>query len=169
MGDYVGNTDGAAVTRHASINALRAAISPDVTIVDVIDDNGRNDAPTPFGAPTEHAEQCALFAWAAANEAAHPELAMLAAVPNGGARHPAVAAQLKAEGVKAGYPDILLDCARGRWHGLRIELKRADHSNTPTKAQQEWIMRLRYYGYSAVVAYGCDEAINAIMAYLAQE
>jgi hypothetical protein len=119
--------------------------------------------------PTEHAEQVELFAWAERMQEAHPELVQLVAIPNGGYRPMTTAAKLKAEGVKAGYPDIILDVARGRWHGLRIELKRADHSNGPTAEQREWIERLRYYGYSAVVAYGAAEAQQVITAYLAQE
>jgi len=35
--------------------------------------------------------------------------------------------------------------------------------------QEEWIDRLRYYGYSACVCYGAQEAQQVIMAYLAQE
>lgn len=118
---------------------------------------------------SEHDEQVALFAWADLAEAEHPELAMLFAVPNGGQRHPAVAAKLKAEGTKAGVPDILLDVARGRFHGLRIELKRADHSNGPTPEQNEWIAHYHYYGYSAVVCYGAQDAIGVIQAYLSQD
>lgn len=123
----------------------------------------------PARAPSEHDEQAALFAWAAANEAAHPELCMLAAVPNGGYRPQSTAARLKAEGVRAGYPDVLLDVPRGRFHGLRIELKRADRANHATPAQGAWIERLRYYGYCAIVAYGAQEAIGAIQAYLSQD
>lgn len=119
--------------------------------------------------PSEHDEQCALFAWAAAMEGQYPDLCMLAAIPNGGYRPMATAAMLKAEGVKAGYPDILLDVARGRWHGLRIELKRADRSNHATPAQEEWIARLRAHGYRAIVTYGFEEARTAIMDYLNQE
>lgn len=118
------------------------------------------------GVPTEHEEQVALFQWAAANEGAMPELAMLAAIPNGGYRPMATAAMLKMEGVKAGYPDIVLDVPRGRWHGMRIELKRADRSNHPTPAQREWLDRLRAHGYMAVCCYGAQEAIDAITAYL---
>lgn len=121
------------------------------------------------GARSEHDEQCALFAWAAAMEGAHPELAMLFAVPNGGARHPAVAAQLKASGTKAGVPDVLLLCRRGGFGGMAIELKKADRSNKPTLLQMAWIERLRVYGYMALVCYGADEAIAAILAYLGQE
>lgn len=48
-------------------------------------------------------EQTALFHWAAfAAKHEHPELALMFAVPNGGHRHPVVAAKLKAQGVKAG-------------------------------------------------------------------
>ncbi len=120
-------------------------------------------------APLEHDEQVALFAWADAMQGEHPELAMLFAIPNGGARHPAVAAQLKAEGVKAGVPDVFLACARGRWHGLFVELKRADRSNHATSAQRAWMEMLRRYGYATMVCYGATEAINAIMGYLTQE
>ena len=124
--------------------------------------------------PSEHDEQAALFAWAELREAAHPELRNLFAVPNGGARHPAVAAQLKAEGVRRGVPDLFLAVMRrgsdGRtWGGLFVEMKRADHSNHATPEQQEWIARLRANGYMAVVAYGATEAQQCIMAYLAQD
>lgn len=149
-----------------------------------IKDDGRGSRPAPYRlteardlpgqrqrpstAPTEHEEQVALFAWAAANEGAHPELAMLHATPNGGYRPMTTAVMLKAEGVKAGVPDILLPIPRGQWHSLWLELKRADHSNGPTKEQQEWIKQLRHYGNMALVCYGADEAIAAIESYLAQ-
>ncbi len=116
--------------------------------------------------PTEHEEQVALFQWAEANEAQYPSLAMLAAIPNGGYRPMTTAAMLKAEGVKAGYPDILLDVARGPYHGLRIELKRADHSNRPTDAQRDWLARLAFEGYQVAVCYGAQEAIKVITDYL---
>ena len=117
-------------------------------------------------APTEHEEQVALFQWAEANEAQYPSLAMLAAIPNGGYRPMTTAAMLKAEGVKAGYPDILLDVARGQYHGLRIELKRADRSNHATDAQRDWLARLAFEGYRTAVCYGADEAIKVITDYL---
>ena len=116
--------------------------------------------------PTEHEEQVALFQWAEAHEAQYPSLAMLAAIPNGGYRPMTTAAMLKAEGVKAGYPDIVLDVARGPYHGLRIELKRADRSNHATDAQREWLARLNFQDYLAVVCYGADEAIKVITDYL---
>ena len=118
-------------------------------------------------APSEHDEQCALFAWAAANEAAHPELCCMFAIPNGGHRHPAVAAQLKAEGVRAGVPDICLPIARGRFHSLWIEMKRKP--NTTTDAQRQWLDTLHQQGHCAVVCWSAAEAQQTIMAYLGQE
>ena len=117
-------------------------------------------------APTEHEEQVALFAWAAVNAGAHPELSLLFAIPNGGYRPMATAAMLSAEGVKAGVPDCCLPVARGRYHSLWLELKRKDHSNHATPAQLDWIERLRDDGCMAVVAYGADEAIKTIEHYL---
>lgn len=116
--------------------------------------------------PTEHQEQVALFQWAEANEAQYPSLAMLFAVPNGGYRPMATAAMLREEGVKAGVPDCCLPVARGRFHSLWLELKRSDHSNHPTPAQQEWIERLRSYGHMTAVCYGAQEAIKVITDYL---
>jgi len=156
---------------------LRAYLrnSPDVKIGDLGGLNISTDAleanagALGGSAPLEHDEQVELFEWADAAQGEHPELCMLFAIPNGGARHPAVAAQLKAEGVKAGVPDVMLAVARGRWHGLFVELKRADRSNHATSAQKAWMEMLRRYGYSTIVCYGATDAINAIMGYLTQE
>lgn len=120
--------------------------------------------------PTEHEEQVALFAWAEASGIT--ELAWMFAVPNGGYRHPATAAHLKAEGVKAGAPDIFLPIPRycfahdSMYHGMFLELKRVDHSNKPTPEQEAWLTELTAQGYYAVVAYGCEEAIDHILCYL---
>lgn len=120
----------------------------------------------PVIVPTEHEEQVALFQWAEANEAQYPELRNLVAFPNGGYRPMATAAALKAEGLKAGLPDLALLCQRGSKGALFIEMKKADHSNKPTAAQTDWIERLRQCGYMAVVCYGAQEAIKVITDYL---
>lgn len=158
------------MTRFADLATLRRSISPDVRIVD--------DAPRPPAyrltevkgapAPSEHDEQVALFAWAAENEATHPELCMLHATPNGGYRPIVTAVKMQQEGQKRGYPDISLDVARGKFHGLRIELKRRKGARISAE-QEEWIARLRYYGYSACVCYGAADAQQCIMAYLQQD
>lgn len=118
---------------------------------------------------TESETQQAIFEWANYQANLIPELEMLFAIPNGGARHPAVGARMKAEGVKRGYPDIGLDVPRTRpeggvYHGFRLELKVG--KNKPTPEQEWWLERLNAQGYRAVVAYGFDAAVAAIEAYL---
>lgn len=118
----------------------------------------------------EHREQAALFEWARLAIATHPDLDMLFAVPNGGDRHPAVAARLKAEGVRAGIPDIFLDVPRRGFHGLRIELKApGGNGSKPGSLEPEQLDRLNAYnerGYKAVARWGWVAARNTIIDYL---
>lgn len=144
--------------------AALLADNPDIIVQDgYVTDDG---IPTSHRA-SEHDEQVAIFTWAESMEAQHPELRMLHSTPNGGHRHMSVAVAMKAEGQRAGVPDMCLPVARGRWHSLYIELK--VRPNKPTPEQLDWIDRLRYYGNSAIICYGAQEAISAIMAYLAQD
>lgn len=115
--------------------------------------------------PTEHQEQVTLMHWVQLNKARLPALNNMTAVPNGGARHIAVARKLKAEGVSKGYPDILLDHPSNGYHGLRIELKRLKGSY-PTTEQKEWLSRLNKAGFKAVVCKGWFEAKEVIEEYL---
>lgn len=112
----------------------------------------------------EEHEQTALFRWAAMQENVYPELRWMHHVPNGGHRHKATAARLKAAGVKAGVPDVCLPVPRGGYHGLYVEMKFG--KNKPTKNQQMWIKGLRENGYKAQVCYSCEDAIEAIKGYL---
>ncbi len=113
----------------------------------------------------EHAEQAALFRWASFARARFPELALLHAIPNGGHRHKAVAARLKAEGVKAGVPDVCLPVARGGHHGLYIEMKTA--TGKPSKLQRRWLVLLREQGYRAELCHGWMTARIVLENYLA--
>jgi hypothetical protein len=113
---------------------------------------------------SEHAEQAALFRWAEFARARLPELALLYAVPNGGHRHKATAARLKAEGVKRGVPDVCLPVARSGAHGLYIELKTERGKATPE--QLGWIRALRRQGYAAEVCRGWESARSMIEHYL---
>ncbi len=115
-------------------------------------------------APTEHDHQKALFEAAARLSPQYPELNMLYAVPNGGHRHIAVARKLKAEGVKAGVPDVCLPVPKGSYHGFYAELKVG--KNKPTKKQYEWIKALRSYGYFAKWYNGWEDLWNDLMAYI---
>ena len=112
----------------------------------------------------ESLAQRALFDWARKHEARYPELRWLYAVPNGGLRSKATAGRLKAEGVKAGVPDIALDIARKGYHGLRIELKIPP--NTPSIEQIDWSHELTQQGYYVRLCTSWREAWNTLMTYL---
>jgi hypothetical protein len=115
--------------------------------------------------PSEHNEQSALFEWANISAKAIPELNLLAAIPNGGHRLKATAGKMKAEGVKAGFPDIIFPVARGGFHGLFIEMK-APKGGTWQKTQQEWADNLAKQGYLTAVCYGWDVAQNLLLEYI---
>ena len=115
--------------------------------------------------PTEDTEQAHIFAWAAWASGKYPELDLMHHIPNGGKRSKSEAARFKAQGVKAGVPDIFLPCARGGYHGLYIELKRTKGGKL-SAAQKEWIDALRGQGYKVIVCYGFDEAREVIINYL---
>lgn len=115
--------------------------------------------------PKESNEQQTLFAWAKAMSGKYPELAMLYHIPNEGKRSVRTGARLKAEGLRAGVPDICLPVAKNGHHGLYIELKRRRNSRV-TQEQMQWIGDLAAQGYVAAVCRGCDEAISLIQRYL---
>lgn len=114
--------------------------------------------------PNEHGEQSAVIEWALTRQNAYPELGLLYAVPNGGWRSKATAGRLKAEGVRAGVPDLCLPVARGGYHSLYIEMKTL--AGSLSEKQKQWISRLRQEGHCAEVCYGATEAIERIEVYL---
>lgn len=115
--------------------------------------------------PTESEEQQALFQWASIQAGRYPELALLYHIPNEGKRSRATGGRMRAEGLKPGVPDICLPVARGKSHGLYIELKRRMRSRTTTE-QMEWLEALAAQGYVAAVCKGWQEAADMIMRYL---
>ena len=115
--------------------------------------------------PTEAQEQMTLFSWAAMQSGKYPELNLLYHVPNGGSRHKAEAGRLRAEGVKAGVPDLCLPVARGQYHGLYIELKR-QRGGRISEEQVRWIDGLLEQGYAAAICKGWQEAASVIIDYL---
>lgn len=126
---------------------------------------------------TEHEEQALVVQWAKLNERRFPELQMLYAIPNGGDRHPAVAARLKATGTKKGVPDLCLAVPRSGFHSLYLEMKRRKPRRTKTKGlrfdrtktspeQDEWIAGLRAVGHAVRVCWSAEEAQDVIERYL---
>ena len=105
-------------------------------------------------------------------ESAHPELALLHHIPNGGARSKATAGRLKAEGVKAGIPDICLPVPKNGYGALYIELKVPENKALGVRKgrvsdyQAAMLKRLAGYGNRAVGCYGAEEAIRAIKEYI---
>jgi len=118
--------------------------------------------------PTESQEQQALFEWVRWQEKAYPELGLLVHIPNGGYRNKREAMRFKAEGVRRGFPDLLLPVARGGYHSLAIEIKR-QKGGTVTPEQKEWLAALNQQGYLAIICNGWHEASEAIMQYLRRE
>ena len=117
--------------------------------------------------PSEHDEQVRLFQWAELAAGRYPELREMFAVPNGGHRHKATAGKLRAEGVKAGVEDVMLLVPRGKYHGLLIEMKRADSHPSDTKlAQVAWHRVHEARGYCVWVCRGFEEARRVVMDYL---
>jgi hypothetical protein len=106
-------------------------------------------------------------------------LEWLHAIPNGGARGDNARSrairgnQLKAEGVKAGVYDMFLPFPLNGFSGLYIELKTPEKKAKTDRGaggvSEQQIAFGNYAvsaGYKAVVAYGADEAIEAIKEYL---
>lgn len=90
------------------------------------------------------------------------------ATANGGKRDKRTAASLKAQGVKAGVPDILIFTPppSGVGVGLALELKRPQGYGKPrgrvSAHQRVWLEELRALGWRAEVAYGYDHALEIL-------
>lgn len=124
-------------------------------------------------AQPEHVEQVLFFKRVAVDHRLSGVL--MTAIPNGGFRHKATAAKLKAEGVVPGVPDILVfqpsvlqpAVAGGQYVqyvGLAIEMK--VKPNKPTPAQLAWHVNLRARGWSVAVCYSAEEAYDTLLRYL---
>ena len=122
--------------------------------------------------PTEHAQQTALFCWAA-NEVSKdnmPELSSMFAIPNGGLRDKITASNMVAEGVRKGIPDIMLPVARKGYNGLFIEMKREAFRTRKdggrSKEQINWSEKLTKNGYAVCPCYGFEHAKQTLISYL---
>ena len=68
-------------------------------------------------------------------------------------------------GRKNGVADILCLIPMGEYSGLVIEMKRRTGGKV-SQAQKDWLAAAESNGYYVVVAYGADEAIDALNYYL---
>lgn len=113
---------------------------------------------------TEHDIQCQVIRWFDLQYRNSTKCGRLMAIPNGGHRHISVAKKLKAEGVRAGVPDLFLPVENGLCNGLFIEMK--SQKGKTTDAQDGWIAFLRMQGYSVSVCHSFEEAKAVIEDYL---
>ena len=113
----------------------------------------------------ETEEQIALMDWARMMSGIHPELKLLYHVPNEGKRSKTAGGVLKAMGLRKGVPDIVLPVPRGKYHGLYLELKRADSGKT-SEDQLWWLRQLDEQGYAVTICHGWQQASKNILAYL---
>jgi len=136
---------------------------------------GKKITPEQLAGDSEHSQQVALFAWAANSVGKYPQLAYMFAIPNGGLRDVRTATNLKAEGVKAGVPDIFLPVmTQTEWakmyFGCFIEMKREKYRTYEnggcSDAQIDFINYATNAGYYCKVCYNWREASDILMDYL---
>ena len=108
--------------------------------------------------PTEHEEQRELVRWF---RQTWPGVRIFA-IPNGGARSPATAGRLKAEGVSSGVPDLFIPA----W-GLWVEMKRTKGGSLSAE-QKDWIAYLESVRFCCIVGKGADDAKCKLQAFFNQ-
>ena len=108
--------------------------------------------------PSEDHEQMMLVQWFRRTY----QGALIFSVPNGGHRHPAVAAKMKATGVIKGVPDLFVPAWR-----LWIEMKRTKGGSLSPE-QKDIIKQLESVGYWVIVGKGADDAKRQISAFFDQ-
>jgi rhodanese-related sulfurtransferase len=101
---------------------------------------------------SEHVEQREFVSWFRKSY----ESIRIIAIPNGGQRNIATAVRLKAEGVTAGVPDLLIPA----WN-LWIEMKR-EKGGSVSKNQLDWHNYLRSIKQNVIVAKGFEDAKSQI-------
>ncbi len=133
----------------------------------------------------EHQIQVGLFEWIDLQKEIYPALKNAFAIPNGGSRNEIEAANLKAEGVKAGVLDVCLAYPSNGFHGLFIEHKTKKGKLSKDKpiyhkskyrgnkviryireGQETWFERLVEAGYCCRVSRSVYESIDILKIYL---
>jgi hypothetical protein len=99
-------------------------------------------------APSEDYEQMLFVQWF---KRTYPTIKFFS-IPNGGHRHIAVAAKMKATGQAPGVPDLFVPA----W-GLWIEMKRST-GGTVSPAQKDWIAYLEGISHQVIIGRGFEDA-----------
>jgi len=114
----------------------------------------------------EEIEQARVIKWShkVAVRTLMPDLKWLHHSPNGGKRDAFTGSQMKALGVKPGFPDLILPVRSGKHPGLVIEMKSA--TGQTSASQKEWLYHLDEQGWSVKVARSAQEARSILCRYL---
>lgn len=111
----------------------------------------------------EHKIQRALFKKWELQARSDERYAAIFAVPNSSRRGAREGARLKAEGMRAGIPDIIVPIPIPKWGILFIEQKRGADPRTGkakgrlSAVQKEWISLLQALGNTVAVSYSFEE------------
>lgn len=153
---------------HFTETELRRLLASNIHLALMTDDNHMFIEPRQLPQQNIHSEhdlQAAVIAECEKRAVANPLWGMIFAIPNGGQRTKAAGGKLKAEGVKAGVPDLFLPVARHNAHGMFIEMKFG--SGKPSQAQIDWKRSLIAQGYLCHVIWdSVEETIELIQWYL---
>lgn len=125
---------------------------------------GKRRTKTQRKARDEHCEQVEVIDWCDFASGHKRALKWIFAVPNGGHRAKSVAGKMKAEGAKAGVPDLVLPIVTDAYPGMYLEMKAMDGSEA--KNQREWRTFLTEQGYLSIVCKGATAAIREICEYV---
>lgn len=110
----------------------------------------------------EHRIQCECVKWFRLQ---YPKDAlMLYAIPNGGRRDAITGSILKDEGVTKGVADLNLDIPNIHYHGLRIEMKTRE--GTQSEAQKEFQRQVEARGYKYILCRSFDEFRREVGIYM---
>ena len=103
--------------------------------------------------PSEHMEQVRFVSWFRKTYPEH----WIFAVPNGGNRNRVTAAQMKAEGVMRGVPDLFVPSM-----GLWIEMKR-QKGGALSPDQKAWRDYLQQHNYRWILGKGFEDAKSQVI------
>jgi hypothetical protein len=112
----------------------------------------------------EHDLQKSFFVWISQYVLQSPNLILAHAIPNGGTRDKITAGRLKAEGVKAGIPDVNIPIPSGNYNGMFIEFK--VKRNKPTEDQKIMMLMLDSQGYRVICVNDLETAKKEFEMYM---
>ena len=118
---------------------------------------------------SEEIEQAKVIKWShkVAVRDLMPALRWLHHSPNGGKRDAVTGGQMKALGVKPGFPDLILPAGSGLHPGLVIEMKSAIGRTSPE--QKEWLAHLERERWAVHIARSAEEARQILCTYLGHD